>query len=1647
MATMVGEPVDESTARPEVASSNLPEDVNWTDRWVELENETVAVQAMKEKLNVEILRLRSLQVDAALPASASLEVAAPPATSAEVQELQDMLADARKQCERLLEEQAAERCSRAKLSEELERQKAGVSQLSMEKFQYLHEKNITASKLLPAQQALAHVQREKEEAERLSDELRAKLKEVTAECSKLVREKSALQRDFTLQVEALQADVALQRRIAEDSREAMRAVQKQAVATQQRLNEKVRTLAEERAELQEQLGARGEELARVAEQRERAQQQLADALRDRDGAVESSRSAVSEAEELREKVATFQAKLAALESEHEELLRQRLPGFDGSALPEGSSSAVELVRDLAAARQEAREERQAKERAQEVLRGVEREVRARFPALLARGDEVERLHRMAEELVQENEGLLDRLERLRASKLEVEKQQRKAEFTSHVLEKHMHALSKQLAVLVHENHKLGGQTPTRPPNSSEIQALEADRSFFRSVEQLARQNVALRIAVARSTPDFQTSPQQPTEPEKEPSSAEVGQQRQEHTQDHVQDAQSPTAPPAQGTAEATTQPPVESHALALADLAAVREEFTRRMEVQRAEVSALQESELRLRQELSTTQKQLSHEKECQASLEEKLRQAEASLSEREAELRAALDKTAGLESEGGKGAAAPRQEPPAPGQALHDDEHLQAQAELARQEAAALRQSNAQLVAEKASQAQLVADMQAQLERQAKSYQEVKQALEKSFESKESLWQQQLTNYKASVEELRSASALHKAEAANAEARAKELEATANTPRAQPEGPARGAQEPQAAGAAGPAAAAAGGAGLPSGTDASQTCKEADRLKVGKLQEQLRHTEEKMHVQAQNVQLWESLARGHEADLKARREEIQDLQQKLAAALKRGAEVEEEAERARDREQLLQAQVQELTSDVARLHAALGEMDEKVKAAQQEGNEEVREAMERIAAIEQESSSSRDVAARWQQSFQEEAAAHAEDIRELAEARGRCSALEHDLEDLRQQCRDLAAKREQAQAEREEEIKDLRWRLQRTEVHVKGLMAESSRYEEHLLALSEQHERRDGASEAFLQIASEMRRAGDVGERRRCELELSLAAREREAAALRGEVAALQQRLDGEQRELARQQEQLRRREHEGATLCQLQHVMSERRQQAAKIVALEARERELCEDLAAQKEKVAPLEERVRALLQQEEAAAGARRRLEAQADEQKRLYDEVVVKLDTHDVNEFKRLREESTRWQAQRNDLHARLEKELRQRSQDALSGRALKERTEELQRHLGEEKSRAEQLARAKAQLHESNQKKEAQCKQLESLKTLRDKKIEELERDLKRSHEERQRWQATAERVPAQHAAALGKSEEETKLAQQRADRGLAVAMDYQRALEALLAHNRDLEGREEQRAEVMTSADRGLGRLTAWLGGAEEHERAPGEAKAALDRELREDRAPEPQASKVNKREETSLTGSAGTGAGDHTINSGTASTVASAEPLRPAAAQAQFQVAAAASSGADGAAGIKRKASSSEVVSGVGAVASVSAAGVCSPSTTVGAAEGGPAKAARGAPSEGGAGGAVAAASPGPPAREMEGAGGAQSGRRVLTAVKAGALAVQATSLGTLAAASSSGAGTSSGGSASGLGTRAAAAAATAARGVGMVVDLEEEPEGVTR
>lgn len=1400
----------------------VPEAVDWANRWAELENAFAALEADRDSLKVEVGQLRRQHVDQAMTEISTSSKATAAESQEELREMRARLEEARSQAELRLAAVVEERNRSAKLSEELQERTKDLAELSKQKLQMQCDKYKAESELLPVREARDKAFLEKEEAERFAEQLRLELTELTKDRNRLFREKSDEGRRLLEMAEAAKADSAFHQKVAEEAREAQRLARQQAAALEQRLREKLEDFGAERSSLEQKLQLRAEQLERMTGLRDSLQQQLEEARQAQEASAAMQAKAEAESSALHSSMAKLQGKTENLEVQHEELLRQRVPGAE-SGVPPGFGSLSELVREVTSAREEALSERQARIQLQEVLQEVEREVRARYPALLSQREEAERLRRVASQLTKQNEGLLLQVQELEAAKCRAEAHCNKAERSERIIEAHARDIAKQLAILVHDNRRLNLKGPSGP--SSDLQALEADRRAFRSVQDLAEQNEALRKSVARLTGECETKAQLELQTMREEQDKQV-EAWTKHLEEKAEQMKALAdtvvrvtkerdeakvaleklqARETEGTAPEVIQGAPQQGLRE--QLAAVREEFSKSTSKLHADVSELRTSELKARQELATVRGQLDFELSRKGDIEASHQRSEQRLEELRQRLKVQDERAVLLEEAKRREESTVLELEASLGQARRDRGQLEMEIKRERVKVHELEKFNATLLAKESAHGQAMVELQARIAHETDNYREMKRDLEAGYKREESLLREQLElskqrqeDLQRSVEELEKARAARETEASEARARVAELEKATAKLEAKLSQTTEELHELREAGAARPRRGSEVAADAKAQLERSLASWETStgalasqgEGAVARLEKRLRLAEEREKDHQRNSELWKSLLASHEADLVQQRAETAKLTAELETLRTRQSEDCKNLEAAEQREQGLRAKLQDLEQATLGLKSQLDAKAAEVQEAVLEGERKAREAGGRLERAERESAGAKDVVGEWQQRHREAVTAHSRDIQELDDIQQRLRTLESEARELRREKADLTGEADRARNERSEELKALTERLEQAEKHSKSLAAEVRTYQEHFLALSQQKAadaegKGAGSEEGVQRIASEMRHARELGELKRQELELDNSRLSREAKALEAEVEDLQKRLDNEQREVLRLQAEVRLEHRAVAKLGQLSLLEDDKRRLEAEVKSLEARLAEANKKVDSGKALSEPLERSIEEKKRQQEIFDQALKECEAKADEWKTLYNEMVVKFDAHDVQEFKKLKQEETKWQTQRKELQAKLEKlqeDLKQRGLEVATSQGLKAKVDELNKALVAEKSGREAEKKKQAELQvELKNKEEVLTKKahVDGLLLLHQKKVTDLEATVKKLQEEKEKLTAEAAKGGAS-AANISKLEAEKKVEQQRADKALSLAMDYQRALEVHMLESKKLE-------------------------------------------------------------------------------------------------------------------------------------------------------------------------------------------------------------------------------------------------------------------------
>lgn len=560
------------------------------------------------------------------------------------------------------------------------------------------------------------------------------------------------------------------------------------------------------------------------------------------------------------------------------------------------------------------------------------------------------------------------------------------------------------------------------------------------------------------------------------------------------------------------------------------------------------------------------------------------------------------------------------------------------------------------------------------------------------------------------------------------------------------------------------------------------------RLEQQLRMAEEREKEHGRSAEIWKSLLASHEADLKASKEEVSSLQAELKEVKSQQAVKDLEVEKVTSSQEELQAKLDKLTSETLELRGQLDVKAAEVEAAKLEIEKKDREVGGKLEAAKRASAENKDVEKKWEQSYRDLVALHATDIKELQEVRERLLELQRNSDELGRQRNSLLGEAERARHERSEELEALQKRLQSAEMHAEALGEENRKYQEHLLSLSDSKHFTGTDAEAIQQkVAAELRKARELGELQRRELELDRERLEREAKSLRVEAQELHERLDQEQKEVLRLQAETRLSERAATKLGQFELLEDEKRRLEAEVRSMEVKLDEAQKALESGKTQAEPLQRVLKEFQGKEELWERAKKALEAKADEWKQRYEETVVKFDAQDMKEFQNLKEESAKWVVQKKELNGQIEKlkdEMKQKNQaqTEIQAKTILDLNTKLQ-EASKARDTAQSLMKSKDEILT---KQTSELKSSISLRQLHTKKISELEEELKKLDQEKKKLAAEASAQGSSKDITLKKIEADLKTANARADRALHLAMDYQRAVEALMAEAKRLENAKE---------------------------------------------------------------------------------------------------------------------------------------------------------------------------------------------------------------------------------------------------------------------
>mmetsp|Transcript_40728 Transcript_40728/g.93690 ORF Transcript_40728/g.93690 Transcript_40728/m.93690 type:complete len:1443 (-) Transcript_40728:42-4370(-) len=1140
-----------------------PEGVDWANRWAELENGMEAAEAERDSLKEEVMHLRKQRYDQAI---ASVAPAQSFADSAELKEAQGKVEELQNLVEKRLTELVEERSRNATLSEEVQKLTADLTQVRRTRLALDQEVGQLKSELMPTRQEAERLKLDKAQADQQLSELRTELQDLTADRNKIFREKSEQVKHLQAELDQLRAEVQFQRETAEEAREFQNKARADVMEAQEELRKKTLSHAEAVASLEKKLDLKAEQLKRAEDLREAAQQKQEVAVKNLQVAVSAKEAAEASSVEAAKEVEELQKSLA----KNEELLRKQVPGAEEESAPEGFSSVAELVHEVTGSREDLVRLKQEKQQLQDLLADVEREVRARYPALVAQRLELEKLQTVSGELTRHNEGLLEQVQVLETQKKESDVRAMQAQRAVEILENHARDMGKQLAGVVYENRRLSSRERGAAPASGET---------LRDVQDLAEQNESLRKTVALLRRDCETAAQKELvglreehdklsahhnavveETNEQIAALQKVEERLTRERDEAREALRDAKQKKTDMAEKPATSSAEGGQVAPAQhLQALREEFTKVNNTLQQEAKQLREADHKLRSELTTLRAQLDFEKSAKHDEEMRGTQLAARLEEQKARY-ATLDKRfVGAEETLRREEAAGREAEANLKLVSREKSQRELDLKVATSRAQELEEKCSKLLAERAAHSQLQIELQASLAAQRDAYKDMKSTLEAAYKSEEQLVKEQLQqaqgrekSMQRTVEELTKVRNECQADASAARARSEELEASNAKLNSDLRQKNIELDELRATGAAKARRSEEVSAEAEAQLTRSQAAR-GESADVEKLRAEILRLEERAREHDRNAKMWKTMLQNHEDDLKSRHAEKDEMQKEFQLLQEKQEKHEAELAECHERELKLQRDLNGLTTEASSLRVELDKKESDIERARLEGEQKAHEAKSKLEAYESEKAGARGDNDDWQRRYQEAVKAHGSDIERVDKLRQQNESIDAELRNLKHTNLELAAANDRMKLAQDAGQKDMRSKLEQAETHNKLLREEVERYQSHMKALTVSVE--DDPSAAMQEVAATLKQAQEQGELSRRELELDKDRLDRDNKALKMEISELQSRLLQEQQEVQKLAVQVKRDKKVAAELGALKFLEEENKRFTAELQASERR------------------------------------------------------------------------------------------------------------------------------------------------------------------------------------------------------------------------------------------------------------------------------------------------------------------------------------------------------------------------------------------------------------------------------------------------------------------------------------------------------------
>eukprot|EP00913_Durusdinium_trenchii_P008654 g8128.t1 len=893
--------------------------------------------------------------------------------------------------------------------------------------------------------------RKEEKIARLLKELELQ----TGKMSELSKAKYQLE-----ELQAAKAETSYQQQVAEEAVQAQYRERKLKEDLEQKVKDLQEDFAKQKAILEDEKRISQSKAERVDGHWKQAQAQLAETVEDLTSTCQAREELANEMEELKTE------------------LQERHVGEEATGeLPSGFESMTELVRIAQSSREEALQERAAKENLQQVLQDIEREIRQRYPILMSQNQELRELRAQNSELKEQNKIIYQKAREYATYNRDAEARAQRCEHSQKIIEGHAQDLTKQLAVLLYEkNRRSNVNLAASRLTWLQLTQAEDEEWPLNSVQDewcpavlVVEQNVALRKALRQLEATCQ---------EEEQKDKEIREDREQQLEDELEKK-----------SEELTELTNQLQDYALEDVSSHRDAALRKVKSLEAATASPPGASLAgagVGRGIGPHRVE-SAGKDLQAPV------PEAKPSQREEEAPAV-------------------------------DREADAALKTEQLKVSELEQRVARVATEKQVLEREVSALQSRISQERES---LKKDLEEQYKKQEELFttlskkgQDDITRLEAALKETRDKEASEAAKRFDEQSAKLEAKLAATL-----------RENAELRLGAGPGARVV--AEAEAQLEKSEPILRGVASDSGDVRRLLQQATEREEQHQKTVETWKSLLAQQSSDLRNSKteqerleQELQDLKAQLSA--ERG-KLEEAAQRDKAKAVELSVQLDESRSQVLGLRSQLEASSLELESAKLDWEQKMRDTTEEVNRLEREKQELQEEAQKAEQKYQEDASMTSAEVKlHASDAKESCLQLKHQVKDLERETG-------RAREERKEELSSVRKRMEQAERHAEFLSEENSRYRDQIVALSR------SPGEESQQVLAEMKKAREIGELERRRLELQKTQVEEDVRALRAENQSLREQLANQQSENWRLQKDCQLETQSRAKLLQIDMIEDE--------------------------------------------------------------------------------------------------------------------------------------------------------------------------------------------------------------------------------------------------------------------------------------------------------------------------------------------------------------------------------------------------------------------------------------------------------------------------------------------------------------------------